>query len=271
MSSSTDWLDWASLRSCVRYELVIAARAVLTSAWMFEGKEPPTPTASALTFAAAASVWLYQDRMAAAAVAGMSTGMSPAISSRSSSRACTRLATFCPRRASWVTRENCAALPAADATRRPPNVPRLPSASTLTAMSRHDTGQFRSRSAGRPRVPSSSPGVPGESPLPAASARDAACVTPWLPIADVLVPAVTKRSGSSHFMVIPAACFSRPANAAKSDANDEARYAWLILRGECDQHARPACDAEGCGRRRAGTPGDCLPCAQPGNKVPGQR
>ena len=110
-----------------------------TRDWMFAGKEPSIPAASPRTRAAAASVASYQRWRSL----GLVMGRSPVVSSRSFSRACTRPVTCCPRSASCATRPNWAALPVAADTRRPPKTRPMTSASTITAISRHDTDQSR--------------------------------------------------------------------------------------------------------------------------------
>ena len=118
---------------------MISDSTVATLAWMFAGNEPPTPAASARTLAAAVSVAWYQVLSASA----LPPELTPVVSSRSSCSACTRPVTCCPRLASCDTRPNSAALPAADATRRPPKTRPIMSASTITATSRQETGQSR--------------------------------------------------------------------------------------------------------------------------------
>src|SRR5580658_2574036 len=110
---------------------------------MLAGKEPPIAAASDRTLAAAALVAPYTPSRSLV----LATGASPADSSRSFSRACTRPVTCCPSTASCDTRPNSSALSATDATRRPPKTRPMSRASTITAISRVDTGQSRRFSA----------------------------------------------------------------------------------------------------------------------------
>src|SRR5271170_1530130 len=146
---------------------------------MLAGKEPPIAAASDRTLAAAALVAPYTPSRSLV----LATGASPADSSRSFSRACTRPVTCCPSTASCDTRPNSSALSAADATRRPPKTRPMSSASTITAISRVDTDQFRRASAlglvKREVVASLAYWL-------ASPARGAALATLWFPIADVL-------------------------------------------------------------------------------------
>ena len=113
----------------------------------------------------------------------LAIGSSPVVSSRSFSRACTRPLICCPSAASWDTWPNSSALSAADATRRPPKTRPMSRASTITAISRVDTGQFRRVSAlglvYREVVASPAFWL-------AVPARGPALATLWFPIADVL-------------------------------------------------------------------------------------
>src|SRR5580700_121727 len=177
MTDSADWLAWAVLSSSVW--LLITESTVATRAWMFAGYDPPIPAASVRTLAAAASVAAYQCWRAL----GSETGSSPAVSSRSSSRACTRPVTCCPRAASCDTWPNSSALSVADTTRRPPKTKPMSRASTITAIRRVDTGQFRRVSARGLVKWEVGASIAYWLALPA---RGAALATLWFPIADVL-------------------------------------------------------------------------------------
>ena len=124
---------------------MISETTAATRDWMLAGKEPPTPAASDWTLAAATLVAAYA--LLRSLGMGLAMGRSPVVSSRSFSRACTRPVTCCPRTASCDTWPNVSALSVADATRRPPKTRPMSSASTITAISRVDTGQFRRVSA----------------------------------------------------------------------------------------------------------------------------
>src|SRR5271167_2320945 len=147
---------------------------------MFAGNEPPTPAASDWTLTAAAFVALYQRLR----TLGLLPEMTPVVSSRSSSRACTRPVTCCPRLASCDTRPNPAALSTVADTRRPPKTRPMTSANTITAINRHDTGQFPKVSAGELRYCRTVEFL-ARLLLSAACTLPPATV-PWLPIAYVL-------------------------------------------------------------------------------------
>jgi hypothetical protein len=113
----------------------MSASAVVKLAWMLEGRPPIA--AAPRTAATACCVAAYSGFIVPWSTLPDS---SESVWSRSSCRALTRTVSFVPRLASCDTRENCAALASASATRSPPKITPISSAATMTANSLRATG-----------------------------------------------------------------------------------------------------------------------------------
>ena len=161
--------------------LPILAITVAALAWVFAGNGLPICAARACTRAASAfvaacarcscansdeAVWFRLGAPLGQPVGVMA--QSAAVRSRSFSIACASAVTSSPRTASCVVCAYPVATPAAAATRRPPKTTPMTTAIMMTAMSRRDTGQLLSESAGSFGTPALKP-CGGTAALPAGS------------------------------------------------------------------------------------------------------